>query len=304
MLQPVHQGSLPAPVGPNKAQPVHAARRSFLIEDILGDKTKADRHSPPVRSPQERRTPETEGRAVPRSPPPKPLPLHMTPQQPHGSDPYQLSPEPAMLPTIYDPGLTSPYVPTYLNYLPQGNPAELLPIQPMNSYPYMSGAAEFGVHPLLQRHGFYSKVDPKPWFWGPYLQRPVHKRKGGQVRFSNEQTLELEKKFENQKYLSPQERKRLAKSLQLTERQVKTWFQNRRAKWRRLKQEMPDDEKSPMKHDEADDNAEHCRTSSEDDCQSSDDEHFREEEIDVGREAASIANGREAISIATGVYHS
>jgi hypothetical protein len=54
---------------------------------------------------------------------------------------------------------------------------------------------------------------------------------------------------------------------------------------------MPDDEKSPMKPDEADDNAEHCRTSSEDDCQSSDDEQFPEEEIDVGREAVSIATG-------------
>ncbi|XP_066522667.1 hematopoietically-expressed homeobox protein hhex [Hoplias malabaricus] len=79
----------------------------------------------------------------------------------------------------------------------------------------------------------------KPLLWSPFLQRPVHKRKGGQVRFSNEQTLELEKKFETQKYLSPPERKRLAKLLQLSERQVKTWFQNRRAKWRRLKQENP-----------------------------------------------------------------
>ncbi|KAA8581163.1 hypothetical protein FQN60_002744 [Etheostoma spectabile] len=70
-------------------------------------------------------------------------------------------------------------------------------------------------------------------------RRPLHKRKGGQVRFSNDQTIELEKKFETQKYLSPPERKRLAKMLQLSERQVKTWFQNRRAKWRRLKQENP-----------------------------------------------------------------
>jgi len=56
--------------------------------------------------------------------------------------------------------------------------------------------------------------------WPPYFQRSLHKRKGGQVRFSNDQTIELEKKFDNQKYLSPAERKRLAKSLQLTERQV------------------------------------------------------------------------------------
>ncbi|XP_042193051.1 hematopoietically-expressed homeobox protein hhex [Callorhinchus milii] len=79
----------------------------------------------------------------------------------------------------------------------------------------------------------------KSLIWSHFIPRPPHKRKGGQVRFSNDQTIELEKKFETQKYLSPPERKRLAKMLQLTERQVKTWFQNRRAKWRRLKQENP-----------------------------------------------------------------
>ncbi|BFY98865.1 hypothetical protein BsWGS_01905 [Bradybaena similaris] len=96
--------------------------------------------------------------------------------------------------------------------------------------------------PFLDRQEF-AKVGPKQWhIWSPFLQRPLHKRKGGQVRFSNDQTVELEKKFEGHKYLSPPERKKLAKALQLTERQVKTWFQNRRAKWRRLKQESPPNE--------------------------------------------------------------
>lgn len=72
--------------------------------------------------------------------------------------------------------------------------------------------------------------------WNSLLDRQQRK-KGGQVRFSNEQTVELEKTFEKQKYLSPPERKQIAKMLQLSERQIKTWFQNRRAKWRRLKQE-------------------------------------------------------------------
>ncbi|XP_075390835.1 hematopoietically-expressed homeobox protein HHEX [Tenrec ecaudatus] len=100
-------------------------------------------------------------------------------------------------------------------------------------YPFTRTVNDY-THALL-RH------DPlgKPLLWSPFLQRPLHKRKGGQVRFSNDQTIELEKKFETQKYLSPPERKRLAKMLQLSERQVKTWFQNRRAKWRRLKQENP-----------------------------------------------------------------
>ncbi|XP_061612773.1 hematopoietically-expressed homeobox protein hhex isoform X4 [Phyllopteryx taeniolatus] len=93
------------------------------------------------------------------------------------------------------------------------------------------------AHALLRHHPL-----GKPMLWSPFIQRPLHKRKGGQVRFSNDQTVELEKKFETQKYLSPPERKRLAKVLQLSERQVKTWFQNRRAKWRRLKQEKSEDD--------------------------------------------------------------
>ena len=45
----------------------------------------------------------------------------------------------------------------------------------------------------------------------------------------------LEKTFEGSKYISLGERKRLAAELQLSERQVKTWFQNRRTKWRKVR---------------------------------------------------------------------
>ncbi|XP_049786011.1 hematopoietically-expressed homeobox protein HHEX homolog [Schistocerca cancellata] len=65
----------------------------------------------------------------------------------------------------------------------------------------------------------------------------VHaKRKGGQVRFTTEQTAALERRFCGHKYLSPEERRVLAAQLSLSDRQVKTWFQNRRAKWRRASQ--------------------------------------------------------------------
>ncbi|XP_031563023.1 hematopoietically-expressed homeobox protein hhex-like [Actinia tenebrosa] len=86
--------------------------------------------------------------------------------------------------------------------------------------------------------------------WNLFLPKP-QKKKGGQVRFSNEQTMELEKIFENQKYLSPPERKQLSKVLGLTERQVKTWFQNRRAKWRRFKQESQGEKSDKQENEEA-----------------------------------------------------
>jgi len=68
-------------------------------------------------------------------------------------------------------------------------------------------------------------------------------RKGGQIRFTTEQSVTLEKQFDRQKYLSPPERKKIATQLGLTERQIKTWFQNRRAKWRRCKQFNEDSQK-------------------------------------------------------------
>nr|SJX71951.1 Hex homeobox transcription factor [Nematostella vectensis] len=85
--------------------------------------------------------------------------------------------------------------------------------------------------------------------WNLFLPKP-QKKKGGQVRFSNEQTMELEKIFETQKYLSPPERKQLSKVLGLSERQVKTWFQNRRAKWRRFKQESQGDRAEKSENEE------------------------------------------------------
>ena len=55
----------------------------------------------------------------------------------------------------------------------------------------------------------------------PTTTTNISRRKGGQIRFSAEQSLQLEKKFETSQYLSPVERKQIAKTLQLSERQVR-----------------------------------------------------------------------------------
>ena len=43
----------------------------------------------------------------------------------------------------------------------------------------------------------------------------------------------MEKRFENQKYLSTPDRIQLAEFLGLSQLQVKTWYQNRRMKWKK-----------------------------------------------------------------------
>uniref|UniRef100_A0A3Q2XQ46 NK2 homeobox 3 n=1 Tax=Hippocampus comes TaxID=109280 RepID=A0A3Q2XQ46_HIPCM len=62
-------------------------------------------------------------------------------------------------------------------------------------------------------------------------------RRRPRVLFSQAQVLELERRFKQQRYLSAPEREHLASALKLTSNQVKIWFQNRRYKCKRQRQD-------------------------------------------------------------------
>ena len=60
-----------------------------------------------------------------------------------------------------------------------------------------------------------------------------HRKKKTRTVFSRNPVYQLESTFDMKRYLSSSERSSLANSLQLTETQIKIWFQNRRNKWKR-----------------------------------------------------------------------
>ena len=67
------------------------------------------------------------------------------------------------------------------------------------------------------------------------------KRRKARTCFTNHQIFELERRFLYQKYLSPSARDELSQALGLSGAQIITWFQNRRAKFRRELEELKSD---------------------------------------------------------------
>ena len=60
---------------------------------------------------------------------------------------------------------------------------------------------------------------------GPLGMKKPRRRR---TAFTQSQLNYLEKRFDQQKYLSVADRGQVAETLQLTETQIKTWYQNRR----------------------------------------------------------------------------
>ncbi|NXG18230.1 VEX1 protein, partial [Grallaria varia] len=57
------------------------------------------------------------------------------------------------------------------------------------------------------------------------------------TKFSAAQLQELERSFREQRYIGAGEKRRLAAELNLSQSQIKTWFQNRRMKFKRQTQD-------------------------------------------------------------------
>ena len=70
----------------------------------------------------------------------------------------------------------------------------------------------------------YTNLRRRRRFTGKRKQRPL---------FSQQQVQTMEEEFTKHRYVTEMKRAELASELGLTETQIKTWFQNRRTKWRK-----------------------------------------------------------------------
>ncbi|XP_023175575.2 homeobox protein Hmx [Drosophila hydei] len=95
----------------------------------------------------------------------------------------------------------------------------------------------------LSTKNFDEEQDPATLNIFATRSNPKKKRKS-RTAFTNQQIFELEKRFLYQKYLSPADRDEIAAGLGLSNAQVITWFQNRRAKLKRDMEELKKDVQS------------------------------------------------------------
>ncbi|XP_022080807.1 homeobox protein HMX3-B-like [Acanthaster planci] len=103
----------------------------------------------------------------------------------------------------------------------------LEPFEVINSDRKINDRAEIGLCPSTKRSGL-PDLD-----WNSEVTEQNSKPKRVRTIFTQEQLDRLETEFSRQQYMVGTERLYLAAQLDLSESQVKVWFQNRRIKWRK-----------------------------------------------------------------------
>ncbi|XP_028857511.1 homeobox protein BarH-like 2 [Denticeps clupeoides] len=141
----------------------------------------------------------------------RPKPLHSC----SGSTPLRSYPVLSVITrqTPSHPHLSPPSPPGHGSHLPLLSPHHPRPVDPAPSETAVSISSESETEHSV-----------------PRLKKPRRSR----TIFTELQLMGLEKKFQKQKYLSTPDRLDLAQSLGLTQLQVKTWYQNRRMKWKKM----------------------------------------------------------------------